>query len=69
MGATYLGNGILAPCIFRRYDNKFQKSMINICSVICILVVAPKVYIELPLGTSIFGQWDFDFGSLRIQDL
>ena len=32
-GAPYLGNGILAPYIFRSYDKKFQKSTINICFV------------------------------------
>ena len=51
-GAPFLGNGILAPYIFRSYDKKFQKSTINICLVVCILVFAPQVYIELPLGSS-----------------
>ena len=32
--------------------NKFQKSMINICFVACILVFAPYVYIALPVGSS-----------------
>ena len=43
---------ILAPYIFRSYDKKFQKSTINICFVVWILVFAPQVYIELPLGSS-----------------
>ena len=51
-GAPYLGNGILAPYIFRSYDIKFQKSNIDICFVVCVLVFAPQVYIELPLGSS-----------------
>ena len=41
--------------------------MINICFVACILVLAPYVYIELPVGSSIFEQWDL--GILHIQEL
>ena len=51
-GAPFLGNGILAPYIFMSYDKKFQKSNINICFVVGVLVFAPQVYIELPLGSS-----------------
>ena len=52
-GAPFLGNnGFLPSYIFRSYDKKFQKSSINICFVVCILVFAPYVYIELPLGSS-----------------
>ena len=40
-GAPFLGNGVLAPYIFRSNDKKFQKSTINICFVVCILVFAP----------------------------
>ena len=64
--APFLGNMIWAPYLFWSYDNKFQKSPINICFVVCILVFAPYLYIELPLGSSIFGHWDF--GSLHIQE-
>ena len=41
--------------------------MINICFVACILVFAPYVYVELPVGSSIFEQWDL--GILHIQEL
>ena len=61
-----MGNGILAPYIFRSYDKKFQKSTINICLVVCILVFAPQVHIELPLGSS-RGElhfWAMGFGLL-----
>ena len=49
----------------RSYDKKYLKSMINICFVVCILLFAPYVYIKLPLGSSILGQWDI--GSLYIE--
>ena len=51
-GAPFLGNGIWAPYTFRSYDKKVQKSPINICFVVCILIFAPYVYIELPLWSS-----------------
>ena len=45
-----MGNGILASYTFRSYHKKIQKPTINICSVASILVLAPHVYIELPVG-------------------
>ena len=51
-GAPFLGNEILLSYILGSYDQKCQKSPINICFVICILVFAPYVHIELPLGSS-----------------
>ena len=47
-----MGNGILGPYIFMCYDKKFQRSTTNICFGASILVFAPQVYIELPLGSS-----------------
>ena len=43
---------IRTPCTFRNYDKKFQKSRINICFVVCILIFAPYLDIKLPLGSS-----------------
>ena len=51
-GVPFLGNGILPSFIFRSCDKKFQKSPLDICYVVCILVFAPYVYFELPLGSS-----------------
>ena len=53
--------GFLTYYIFRSYDKKFEKFMINISFVVCILVFVPFVYIELPIlsfWSFIFGQWD-----------
>ena len=47
-----MGDGILGPYIFMCYDKKFQRSTTNICFGASILVLAPQVYIELPLGSS-----------------
>ena len=53
------------------FTQKIPRSTINICPVASILVIAPHVYIRLPVGTPggsyIFGQWDL--GSLYIQEL
>ena len=57
-GALFLGKGILGPYIFMCSDKKFQKSTTNICFVVCILVFAPQVFIELPLGSS---NWELHF--------
>merc|ERR1712117_198279 len=43
---------IKGPNIFMCYDKKFQRSTTNICFGASILVLAPQVYIELPLGSS-----------------
>ena len=51
-GALILGNGIMAPDIFRSCSKKISKSTIIICFVICILVCAPYLYIWLPLGSA-----------------
>ena len=51
-GALFLANGIWAPYTFRSNSKKFQMSTTNICFVACILVFAPYVYIELPVGSS-----------------
>ena len=37
---------------FSNYDKKFQKSRINICFAVCILVFAPYLDIKLPLRSS-----------------
>ena len=50
-GTPFLSNGIWASYTFRSYAKKFQKSLINICFVACILVFAPYVYVELPVGS------------------
>ena len=63
-GAPFSGNGILAPYIFRSNDKNFKKSTIDICFVVCILVFTPQLYIELILGSSIFGQWDIGSGAM-----
>ena len=47
--ASILGNGIWSPYPFSSYDKKIQIYMFNICFLICILVFAPCVYIEIPL--------------------
>ena len=47
--------GFLTYYIFRSYDKKFEKFMINISFVVCILVFAPFVYIELLEGASFLG--------------
>ena len=51
-GAPFWSNGIWFPYTFRSYDKKFQKSPINICLDVCILVLAPYVCIELHVGSS-----------------
>ena len=50
---------------------KNEKSTIDICIVVCVLVFAPYVYIELPLGSSEreLNIQQFDLGSLYIQEL
>ena len=50
--APFLANGIWAHYTFKSYDKKFQKSRINICFVVSILIYSPYVYIELPVGSS-----------------
>ena len=66
-----MGNGIYTPCTFRNYDKKFQKFRINIYFVVCILVFAPYLDFELPLGSSgsesMFLQGDL--ASIHIQEL
>ena len=47
-----MGNRIMAPYIFRSYDKTFPKSTIIICFVVCILVFAPYLYIELLVGST-----------------
>ena len=39
-GAPFLSNGLWAPYTFRSYGKKFQKSTINICFVVRILVLS-----------------------------
>ena len=51
-GAPFLGNGIWPPYIIRRKDKNFQICTINISIVVCILVFALYVYIEIPQGRS-----------------
>ena len=77
-GAPFLGNEIWAPCTFRTqelWQKLFQKSRINICLVFCILVFAPSVYIELPLGSSrrelnflAMGYWMLTYSGAMIQN-
>ena len=50
--APNFGNGIWMSYTFRSFDQKFQKSPINICFVVSNLLFAPYIYIELPVGSS-----------------
>ena len=49
--APYFGNGFWMSYTFRSFDQKFQKSPINICFVLSNWLFAPYIYIKLPVGS------------------